>query len=436
MAPIVVADLDSYLSFEYGICINDEVIAHLLWADDLALFSDTVDGLQKQLNGLKQFCLDNHMIVNEIKTKYMVFGNLKIAFNLTFDAEQIAKVNEYKYLGNIIASIKQARQDPFMKTYTFLSDQARRATFSMSCKIKNIGQLPPDIMLNLFDALVKPILTYGSDVWGFKTEIWGVIDKVFLQYSRRLLHVKATTSNVITSGECGRLPPSTTCQISALRYINRLYHMPNDKLAKKVYNYLIALSNQGFTTWATHILNLADDLGLDIGEDENKFANECKRAIRNKFILTWFENLHNCEMNPILRTYRCIKIDFVIEPYLYLVKKPQYRQAIAKFRCSSHTLEIERGRHSNPRTPVRERLCRTCNAIEDEMHFLLKCKINQLERNAFFHEIKQLYAEFVYLDDRGKFHYIMTSHNPQCLTWLGKFLNTSFMKRNQLHCHE
>ena len=44
-----------------------------------------------------------------------------------------------------------------------------------------------------------------------------------------------------------------------------------------------------------------------------------------------------------------------MEPYLYLVKKHKYRQTIAKFHCSSHTLEIERGRHTNPKTVVADR---------------------------------------------------------------------------------
>ena len=72
-----IADLDSYLSTEHGVCIGNEIVAHLLWADDLILFSDTFHGLQKQLHGLKKFCSINHMIVNEMKTKVMIFGNPK-----------------------------------------------------------------------------------------------------------------------------------------------------------------------------------------------------------------------------------------------------------------------------------------------------------------------------------------------------------------------
>ena len=51
------ADLESYLSTAHGICINEEIIVHLLWADDLILFSDTFHGLQIQLDGLKSWYL-------------------------------------------------------------------------------------------------------------------------------------------------------------------------------------------------------------------------------------------------------------------------------------------------------------------------------------------------------------------------------------------
>ena len=424
------ADLESYLSVEHGICTTNEIIAHLLWADDLILFSDTFCGLQKQLDGLHQFCFNNHMIVNEMKTKFMVFGKPIDTSKLPFNSKFIEEVKEYKYLGNIISSIKQPQQDPFMRSYAFLCDQARKALFSMTCKTKTIGHLPPEIMFNLFDALIKPILTYGSDVWGFRSTLWGTVDKVFLQFSRCILHVKATTSNIITVGECGRLPPSTSCQISALRYINRLYHMPDNELAKKVFLELVQLNHQGFTTWATAVLKLASDLNLDITDIDNKFANDCKKAIRNRFISSWFTNLHNVQANPILRTYVRFKSDFVIEPYLYLVKKLRYREAISKFRCSSHTLAIESDRHTNPRTPVADRKCLICDVIEDELHFLLNCKINLIERNTFFDKIVQTYEEFTYLNDVEKFNFIMTNCNPQLLKWLGKFIHISFHKRN------
>ena len=59
----------TYLSTAHGICMNNEIIAYLLCADDLILFSDTFKGLQIQLDGLKQVCSNNDTIVKKIKTK-------------------------------------------------------------------------------------------------------------------------------------------------------------------------------------------------------------------------------------------------------------------------------------------------------------------------------------------------------------------------------
>ena len=46
------------------LCITDDIIVHLLWADDLVLVSDSEIGLQKQLNGLLSFCANNCMIMH------------------------------------------------------------------------------------------------------------------------------------------------------------------------------------------------------------------------------------------------------------------------------------------------------------------------------------------------------------------------------------
>ena len=238
-------------------------------------------------------------------------------------------------------------------------------------------------MFNLFDVLIKPILIYGSDVWGLRSDLLDTIDNVFLQYSRCMLHVKATTNNIITAGECGRFPPSTYCQISALCYLNRLHTMESNKLAKKVFCDLVELDQQGFNTWATDALKLVNDLRLDPTNDKNELSVNCKRAIQNKFITTWNTHLQSTMLYPCLRTYRTIKYEYVMEPYLYIVKKSRYREAIARFRCSSHTLEIERGRHTNPKTPVAERKCGRCDVIEDEKHFLLMRDMNMEEREYF-----------------------------------------------------
>ena len=118
------ADLKRYLDYEVGVCISSEILAHLLWADDLILFSDTPNGLQKQLNGLYKFCANNRMIVNEIKSKAMCFGK-QTRFSVSFNNKEIEQVHRYKYLGNIVRRVDRLQQDIFADNYQYLSDQAQ-----------------------------------------------------------------------------------------------------------------------------------------------------------------------------------------------------------------------------------------------------------------------------------------------------------------------
>ena len=49
---------------------------------------------QRQLDGLSKFCAPNQMVANELKTKYMVFGNLA-SFSLELNGKNLEKVQSY-----------------------------------------------------------------------------------------------------------------------------------------------------------------------------------------------------------------------------------------------------------------------------------------------------------------------------------------------------
>ena len=200
------SDLKTYLDGRVGVCIDNNAVAHLLWVDDLILFSDTASGLQKQLNGLYTFCANNRMIVNEAKFKVMCFGK-QSQFNVSFNHKEIEQVGRYEYLGIIIRRIDKPTQDIFADNYKYLCDQVSTAMFCTKRKIKDSGVLPPHIMFYIFDTIVRPITTYGSDVWGCNLDLH-YTDKVFLDFIECVFRVKATTCTTIVYGECGRLPPS------------------------------------------------------------------------------------------------------------------------------------------------------------------------------------------------------------------------------------
>ena len=100
-------DLKDHLDKEIGVQIDKKIIAYLLWADDLVLFSNSPNGLQKQLDNLFKFTCKNQLVVNATKTKVMKFGNdTEIDVTFTFNGNKVDRVQEYKYLGIIFSAVK------------------------------------------------------------------------------------------------------------------------------------------------------------------------------------------------------------------------------------------------------------------------------------------------------------------------------------------
>ena len=141
---------------------------------------------------------------------------------------------------------------------------------------------------------------------------------------------------------------------------------------------------------------------------------------------TWIEQVQNTHSNPILRTYCNFKHNFDIEIYLDAIKHHKYRVAMSQLRTSSHTLAIEYGRYTRPKTKIEDRNCSICHVLEDERHFVMDCTINQPERENLFSKLARLVPNFTHMNDDEKFIFLMCNKDPQILTWVGKFIHKSF----------
>ena len=137
-------------------------INSLFWADDLVLFAESKEGLDKLLLILEEYCKENHLLINTKKTKCMIFNSsgrlMKRCFHL--NGVKLGMVRSYKYLGFMIT--------PSGEISTGLKDLRDRA-FKAYMKLKNdLGlSFNQDIstILKLMDTLIKPILLYASDFW-------------------------------------------------------------------------------------------------------------------------------------------------------------------------------------------------------------------------------------------------------------------------------
>ena len=108
-----------------------------------------------------------------------------------------------------------------------------------------------------------------------------------------------------------------------------------------------------------------------------------------------------------------------LENYLMSVSNLKHRKSLSQLRLSSHGLMIETGRHRNIASD--KRFCIFCKTeIEDEIHFVIKCKIYDHLRKPLIEECVNLKPNFQYYTERQKFVFILT--NDYLQTMLAKFV--------------
>ena len=108
---------------------------------------------------------------------------------------EIEVTNEYKYLG-IYFKIGGA----FAKAKQHIAEQANKALFSLLKKIRALS-LPLDRQPELFDKTIKPILWYGTEVWGFgKCDVIERVHLKFLKYIFKLKKINTITYDIWWTG--------------------------------------------------------------------------------------------------------------------------------------------------------------------------------------------------------------------------------------------
>jgi hypothetical protein len=74
----------------------------LLFADDLALTSESEVRLQQQLDALQQFCVERGLTMNVKKTKVMMFNSVDPCQKFVFEGDIIEHVHTFNYLGILL----------------------------------------------------------------------------------------------------------------------------------------------------------------------------------------------------------------------------------------------------------------------------------------------------------------------------------------------
>ena len=214
------------------------------------------------LNVVGNYCEQWKLKVNVNKTKIIKFSKRKSKkfpndhYDFRLNGERVEVVDNYVYLGTTITyngKYKEAIQKQVL--------QAQRALFAIKSK-KEKYDLPFDIVLDLFDKMILPILLYGCEIWGFEDiERIEVFYRKFLKY---VLSLNKQTTNCMVYGESGRKPLSIIIKSRMISFWHKITVGDKNKLSFKFSHLLKSLheQNQHSSPWLKSIEQTLNSCGM------------------------------------------------------------------------------------------------------------------------------------------------------------------------------
>ena len=185
--------------------IDDLRLLTLFYTDDVVIFSETADGLQKEIDKLYQYCERWKLSLNTDKSQIVVFGKSSTRRNPTwkFGDHNLKVTNKTQYLGILLSS-----------TGSFYQTQI--TVFALYRKLGHFNQLKPEIIIDLLDKFIAPILNYGCEVWGFHMSPG--IEHVHTMFCKKVLRVMKSTQSDFVYRELGRMYMQNFRFVRVLKY--------------------------------------------------------------------------------------------------------------------------------------------------------------------------------------------------------------------------
>ena len=431
--------------------LMDQIISHLLWADDLILLALDTKTLQRQLDCLNEFCKDWGVEINVSKTKLLIFHRDMLSHlptNLHIGGNTLEHVDSYCYLG-----IEIHYTGNFAVAKSELKKKAMRSLYSLKSTI-NKSLLSFRSLTTLFDSLIKPIALYGAPIWtptmpilkhlaglrpGTSNEIkqsclkkMSVLncEKVHLHFLKWALGVNRKSSNTAVWGESGRYPLIIESINLTLNFVKRVQNMNDNSLVSLAFKEQKAL-NLDWYRGIEPILKLdqcfssdhvtcyrirtkkANHSTMNVSPPKENFlihngfvkkvptqlikpnmsqhftVHHILKTLKESFKKLWQADIAQSRKLDYFRLY---KDKFCKASYLDQVQNYHDRVSTTRLRTSSHRLQIELGRRF--KIPREQRHCSWCKlsmgelVCESESHFLDQCDLNAKQRASLLDGLK------------------------------------------------
>lgn len=380
-----------------AVCLPD-----LLYADDVSLLAQQPEHLQELLRVLEIFCYIFDMEVNLSKTFIVIFRRARAAainFTWIYNGQVVPVEEECKYLG---VGFHQTKGWKHMAAA--LAVKGVRASHALIMRLKSRKIHIPAFKCRIFDALVRPVLSYGCQIWGpdmlFDMDLQKTLsaqhnplEAVHINFLRMTSGLGKNVYSWALLKEFKRQPLQLHWLTLALRFWNNLRNMDTDRPAHAAFAADVALMLKGCKQcWSYMLLNALTTIGALqrehwVGASAASLLqlSLCEREVVERTLQhydsVWADMPDDPRCAPSTQVAACTYMRWVglhdgSGPAHIHVHLPfLVRRTLLQLRLGVHHLEIQLGRMRKHRVPREHRLCGLCGNgdVEDLKHFLLHC---------------------------------------------------------------
>ena len=227
-----------------------------------------------------------------------------------------------------------------------------------------------EILFKIFDSKVKPLILYGSEIWGVKR--YDYVENVHVKFCKLVLNVGKTTMNFAALSECGRHQMYVCYHYRAIKYWCKLIESQPNRYINKCYTPLYQLDQSERHNWASDLRILICSLGYghvwyqqSVG-DVKYFLFNIKQRLIDISHQEWHAKVeHQC---PEYLDYH---------PYPFIAPHTEFIQSYKERRIFSllRTFSLPLKNNLLRLGITNNNLCEKCSGIyvENEYHYLFRC---------------------------------------------------------------
>ena len=340
-------------------CLDDKEIKLLLYADDCCFISQTQVGLQRGINKLQEYCKQWSMKVNINKTKIIVFGagnRRRGCERWWYNKQEVEVVNEYRYLG-----VMFERNGNWNRHVAIGVKQTKAMVSRLRNLMYTVEDFPTELLIKIFNTMIEPVLTYGSEVWGagVKKEL---VNSVGAKFCKMLLGIGPHVANCAALIEVAKILTSATVEKRMLNFFCKTYHS-NKVLQKKCIDYQLKHKIKGW--WSDYILKSLSQLKLE-EVHLSSYTKTTKMRIRQAVESKEWEIINQgAYQMTSLRFFNNLRHERTGAEYIVKVGLSS-RRVVARFRTGAFIWEAEKRMDGS-------RMCCLCGGAESAEHLLTDC---------------------------------------------------------------